>query len=312
MNVDLLLKAEKELTEKLNAHIDSGILNSISRGHNNASDIGFECDTFQSACRLKGNLRPRKSIHTEKIFRMGRILERPNIRWLQDAQIQVRETSDKRWEWPQYNIVGYMEADIKIPSISKIDKFPLEHKTVSPNGFRAVKWHKEHGIPLTQARQPWTRKYPGQLTTYMLFKGQEIGVWFYFEKQSGDFLWWIYPLDYTYGESLIQRAERCNENVAKEFIPPCEQKELCNDCDFAKTLCFPDKDYGPGFVFMSDEQKEEKLMRREKTKEAHAEYLKLDKELKGHFKGKNVVTQGFKIESKQDVNGNWRTSIEKL
>ena len=306
-----LIKIEGELTQKLNIHVESEIKNNISRGHNNASDIGFECDTYQALCRLKGELKPRPTVGLKKIFRVGIEWERPNIRWLQDAELQVRETSDKRFEWKEYNIVGYMEADIVIPQISTRMKLPLEHKTVSPNGFREIKKCKALGLPLTQAKQPWVKKYPGQLMTYELFKGVDLGVWFFFEKTSGDFLWWLATLDYDYAESLIKRADRCNENVAKGYLPPTIQKELCNKCDFAHTYCFPDCDYGPGFVFLSHEEAEKRLKRREVLKESHAEYQLLDKSLKDHFRGQSVIIGDFKIETTSHGNGS-KVSIEKL
>jgi len=308
-----LTKIESELTEQLNLHVASGISNSISRGHNNAGDIGFPCDTFQALCRLKGELRPKISLFLEKLFRVGRIWEQPNIRWLQDARINVRSTSDKRFHWEKYNIVGYMEADIAIPGTTV--RIPLEHKTISADGFRAVKQCKDNGISLTQAKQIWVRKYPGQLMSYMLFKGVDIGAWFFFEKSSGDFLWWFTTLDYEYAETLIRRAERCEENVAKKYVPVAVTKEICNRCDFAMTYCYPDKDYGPGFVFLTDEEAADYLDKRDITIGPHKEYGEADKALKGHFKGQNVVIKGkrgtYKIETKV---GDKRTivSIEKI
>ena len=341
INRQELIEIEKELGNQLNAHVASGIRNQISRGHNNASDIGFPCDTYQAACRLKGKLRPKIDISLEKIFRVGREWEQPNVRWLQDAQIQVRQTGDKRFEWEKYNIVGYMEADLDIcvkekkeawlrmldqarekaaqtakeeeiwaaqEEIDKIRraypgiKIPLEHKTVSPNGFRSIKYHKEKGIPLTQAKQSWVKKYPGQLMTYMLFKEVEIGAWFYFEKTSGDFLWWLTLLDYEYAETLLKRAERCEENVKNNFIPEPVATEDCNYCDFALTYCFPDKDYGPGFVFLSDQEAADYLDERDVLIEPHKKFTPLDKLIKDHFRGQNVVIKGkrgtYKIETK--------------
>jgi len=251
----------------------------------------------------------------EKIFRIGREWERPNVRWLQDADIKVREVGDKRFHWKEYNIVGYMDADIVIPEIDPDLRIPLEHKTVSPDGFRAIKKCKENGIPLTQAKQIWVRKYPGQIMIYDLFKEVDVGAWFFFEKSSGDFLWWLSMLDYEYAETLIKRAERCEENVAKNFIPEPVTKEICNRCDFAFTYCFPDKDYGPGFVFLTNQEAADYLDQRDAVLEPHQKFTPLDKLIKGHFKGQNVVIEGkrgtYKIETKI---GDKRTvvSIEKI
>lgn len=331
INPQELIEIEKDFTDQLNAHVASGIRNQISRGHNNAGDIGFPCDTYQALCRLKGKLRPKIDISLEKIFRVGREWENPNIRWLQDAQIKVRQTAEKRFEWEKYNIVGYMEADLvvsvkeqreawlrmlkeaeetgateeeieKVRRLNPDIKIPLEHKTISPNGFRSIKYHKEKGIPLTKAKQPWVKKYPGQLMIYMLFKEVEVGAWFYFEKTSGDFLFWFTFLDYEYAETLLKRAERCEENVRNNFIPPPRTTEDCNYCDFALTYCFPDKDYGPGFVFLSDQEAADYLDERDVLIDPHKKFTPLDKLIKDHFRGQNVVIKGkrgtYKIETK--------------
>lgn len=305
MNTEQLIKLESSLGHKLDRDIEKNIWENISRGHNNAGDIGFECDTYQVLCRLRGHLKPKISVGTAKIFRIGKEWEEPNIDWMRRSKVDVIEAGDpdkgrrrKKWIWEKYNIVGYMDALIKVPEIC--DRYlPLEMKTISPEGLKQVIRHKERGIPLTQARQPWVRKYPGQLTTYMLFREEEFGVWFYFQKLSGDFLWWIMPLDFNYGETLIQRAERTEESVAKKKIPKPKECELCNGCDFSLTYCFTDKDYGPGFTFMSEKELEKKLGRWDETKEAFSEHKRLDKELKSHFEGKNVFTKRFQITSKK-------------
>jgi len=132
-----LITVEDELNQQLNAHVESTIQNNISRGHNNASDIGVECDAYQALCRLKGELKPRISPSLKKLFRIGNEWERPNIRWLQDAGIDVREAADRRFEWKKYNIVGYMDATIAIPSFK--ERLPFEHKTCSVKSFQAIK-----------------------------------------------------------------------------------------------------------------------------------------------------------------------------
>ena len=318
-------ETEKLLTDKLESHIESEISNNISRGHNNASDIGFECDTYQVLCRLKGELKPKISPSLKKLFRVGIEWERPNIRWLQDADLTVRDTADRRFEWKKYNIVGYMEADIKPRAFSSY--LPLEHKTCSANSFRAIKKYKEQRISLTKADQLWLRKYPGQLMTYMLFKGIDFGVWFFFEKQSGQYLFWILPLDYDYTDSLIRRAERCEENVKAGMIPKPAYCEMCAQCPFALTYCFPDRDFGPGFELLDDESLEQKIKRMKELEGTEVkEFNSLKKLLIGNgdkpglLYQKNAVVGNYIIESKEvekkafsvEASSYFRTSIKEL
>jgi len=318
-------KTEQELTSKLESHIESGISNNISRGHNNASDIGFECDTFQALCRLKGELKPKISPGLKKIFRIGKIFERPNIRWLQNAEIEVVEATKRRFEWGKYNIVGYMDAQVRLPGAKTW--LPFEHKTCSANSFRAIRKYKEQGISLAQADQLWLRKYPGQLMTYMLFNGSEAGLWFYYEKQSGQYLFWILPLDYDYADSLIRRAERCEENVKAGTVPKPAYCELCAQCDFALTYCFPDRNFGPGFELLDDESLEQKIKRMKELEGTEVrEYKSLKKMLVGNedkpglLYQKNAVVGNYIIESKEyqkgaysvDASSYFRTSIKEL
>jgi len=319
------IDVEQELTGKLESHIESGISNNISRGHNNAFDIGFECDTYQALCRLKGELKPKISPGLKKLFRIGNILERPNIRWLQDAEIEVVEATNRRFEWERYNIAGYMDAMIRLPDSKTW--LPFEHKTCSANSFRAIRKYKEQGISLAQADQLWLRKYPGQLMTYMLFNGSEAGLWFYYEKQSGQYLFWVLPLDYDYADSLIRRAERCEENVKAGTIPKPAYCELCAQCDFALTYCFPDRDFGPGFELLDDESLEQKIKRMKELEGTEVkEYKSLKMELVGNgnkpglLYQKNAVVGNFIIESKKIERKEfmvksgkyWKTTIKKL
>ena len=115
----------------------------------------------------------------------------------------------------------------------------------------------------------------------------------------------------------------------EEDLPPVEQIDDCKRCEFAKTLCFPDQDYGPGFSIMSDEEVEAKLLRREELQAAAKEFEEIDKEIKEQFRGKSAIVGDFKIESKEltrtdykipkeikeqykEVSTYFRTSIERL
>lgn len=322
------LKLEAKLRDKLEAHVSLDIRNRTSRARNWAGDLGLECDVYQVASRLKGTLKPKISSSLSKIFRVGKEWERPNIRWLQDAGIKVRETGDKHWYWEKYNISGIMDAEIEVvhPVTKKDIWIPFEHKTTSPNGFRAIKKHKEDGISLTKASQPWLKKYPGQLSTYMMFKGVDLGCWFYFEKTSGDYLFWILPLDYEYAETLIKRAERTNKSVEKKKIPDPVYCDSCVGCDFALTLCFPDKDFGPGFDMIDSEEVLSKVKRYKDLEVELKEFNALKKELIGKsatpglFYSRNAVVGDYIIESKErelkgytvEPSSYWVTKIKEL
>ena len=291
-------KIESMLEEKLQKHILSEITDSVSRDTNRASDLGVDCDTYHALCRLKGELRPRLTPDKKQLFRTGNIVELPNLTFLNQAGLPIQPAA-QQYRWHKYRISGRTDGIAWITMNGKKLEIPAEHKACSPNVFRSISQHKTQGIPLTKSKYHWVRKYPAQLMIYMLQKGVEYGLWIFYDKVSGRFLFWVMSLDYNYAEELLKRAERANENAEKGIIPKPQYKDICSTCDFALTYCFPDKDFGEGFDIISDEELIEKLQRREELKTAAEEYQAIDKEIKAMFRGKNAVIGDFLIESKK-------------
>ena len=321
-----LIEIEKKYKEKLDSTFARDLGRS-SRWSNWAGDLGLPCDTFQAACRLKGELRPKLTIHLKKIFRVGIEWEDPNYQLIKQAGIKIIDRIGK-YTWQDKKIAGRLDFRIGIPDPTNGKEIiiPLEHKTCSPNSFKSILKHKLDGEPLTKSKYHWVRKYPGQLTTYQLQHGSEYGMWFFFEKVSGDYFFWLVPLDYEYGEELIQRAERCNRNVEKGIIPVPLYKDICSTCDFAMTLCFPDRDFGPGFELIDNDEVEAKIKRYREVDRYVAERNALHRELIGKkdkpglFYGQNVVIGNYMVESKEISKSGytvkpgkyWQTSIKEL
>lgn len=287
---------ERDFQTRVDNYLANKISNRTSRSRNNASDIGFECDTFQAACRLKGELRPKITVRQKKIFRIGEEWEDPNFSFLKKAGVPVRAAAQSFY-WPELNISGRLDgiAWIKHPLNGKEIEIPAEHKTCSPNSFSAIKKIKGQGGSLVSARQHWLRKYPAQIMMYMLFKEYDYGLWYFFEKVTGQDLFWICELDYEYTEQCLRRAERCNENAEKGIIPTPVFKDLCHGCDFELTMCFPDRNYGPGYDFMESEEIEKMIVEMKEAEPHHSTYLKLWNELIGNkaapglFYGKSAI-----------------------
>lgn len=290
-----LEKIEQDYKQKIDSLLAKEI-KSFARWSNWCGDLGFACDTYQAASRLKTELKALPDIGLIKLFRTGKVWETPNLQLIQNAGIKIVEQG-RPFQWKEKQISGRIDAKIAIPVNGKEVVIPLEHKVCSFNTFREILKHKEQGIPLTKSRHPWIKKYPGQLQIYDLMDGSEYGMWFFYNKQSGDYFFWLYPLDLEYAESLVQRAERCNENVEKNHIPKPEYCELCDGCDFERTYCFPDKDYGPGFELLDEKEVEMSLERHEELKPLVKEYNDINKEIKGMFKGRNAVVGNFKLTS---------------
>jgi len=180
----------RAIEEEMALYVDEELLRDRKAGAvvkaNRASEIGHECMTWHLLKRLRSDLAKPKNLGMKKRFHIGSALERPNMRLLQDAGLDVRE-SQEPLDWTIGNLSGHMDARIGIPRIGPGD-FPLEHKTAAPSTFRMVKkiydtsrdWHD-----LLEHKFTYLRAYPAQLQAYELLAGREWGCWFFFEKASG-------------------------------------------------------------------------------------------------------------------------------
>lgn len=294
-----LKKIESGLKQKIDDHLLSKI-RTFARSSNWASDLGFACDTYHALCRLKPDLRPATTLPLKKIFRASGEWETPNLQLIQNAGIRVVEQG-RSYQWPKYQISAVIDAKIQIEEIrinGKAIRLPLEHKALSPNTFRTVAKIKEEGGSLLNARYDWMKKYPAQLQIYDLLDSAPGGVWFFFEKVTGDYFFWIAPLDLEYAESLISRAARANEAVRDGVIPEPVRKDLCEECDFAATSCFVGKDFGEGYEIAIDRADlNEKARRLLELKPLHKEYEDLDEDFKAIVRGKKILTEDFLITS---------------
>jgi hypothetical protein len=272
-------------------------ISSYPRWSNWAGDLGFDCDTYHALSRSRPDLKPLPNIGLQKLFRASSLTEGPNLIFLQEAGIKIIEQA-RPFQWTKYQISGRIDAKCEIEISGKKIRMPLEHKALSQNMMRTVMKHKKEKIPLQKSRFHFLRKYPGQLQLYELMDNSEHGLWVYYDKTTGDFFFWYLPLDLEYAEELVQRAERCNQNVKEGRIPDPIRKDVCERCDFESTYCFTGKEGGEGFDFIDDVEWAEKLRRYYEINPIREEAEDLWDEIKHTFSGKNaIIGQDFKITS---------------
>jgi hypothetical protein len=290
-----LLEIESDLKGAMDVHILSE-RKEFGRWSNWAGDLGFACDRYQVLSRLRPELKPLPDLGLLKIFRVSGLMEDPNLELMKKAGIKVVE-QQRSYAWREKEISGRIDARVDIERLA--GRVPLEHKALSPNLFRTVLKHKEEGIPLTKSKLSYLRKYPGQLSAYALMDGSEHGVWFYFDKSSGDYFFWILPLDLEYAEELVQRAERTNMSVRAGAIPEAQRIDLCERCEFSKTSCFTGLAGGEGIEMIFDAaEMEEKLRRRADLEAAASEFEDLDEEIKKTFRAREAIVGEWLIRSK--------------
>jgi len=293
--IDIVEKLDKETTKRIKQY---------PHPNNRASECGHPCVRFLVLSRLCSEKKALHDIGLQRIFDEGNLHERAMLREIEDAGFELVE-QQRAFEWRKFQLSGRIDAKIRLDG----KLIPLEIKSCSPNIFPSIK--NSTVEEMIHSRYLWIRRYPGQIMTYMLMDNKDEGIIIFKNKTTGEKCQKTFKLDYGYVESILMKLEIVNDYVEKKEIPKVEMCEECKGCGFQKTMCFPDCDYGPGFAFLSDKEAEEKLERRESLKSEHAEYNQLDKLLKGHFRGQNVVVGNFKIETKVHSN---RTEvvIEKL
>lgn len=300
------------IVEKLDQETAKRIKSYPSKS-NRASECGHPCIRFLVLSRLQPEKKELHDIGLQRIFDEGNLQESAVLREIQDAGFNLVE-QQRPFEMKEIQLTGRIDAKIAIEG----KLIPLEIKSCSPNSFQVIKNATPDDIK--NSKYSWIRKYPAQIMSYCLMDGKETGIIIFKNKTTGEKCQKEFAIDYDYMEGILKKLERVNECVAKNEIPPVEPIEDCKSCGFAKTVCFPGQDYGPGFEILTDQELIIKLDRREALKNAVKEYEEIDKELKEAFKGRSALIGDFKIESKEierkeytvKAGAYWKTSIEKI
>ena len=145
------------------------------------------------------------------------------------------------------------------------------------------------------SRFPWTRKYRGQMQTYMLGYEMERSVLIFVNKQN---LYQIkaieIPLDLAYAERLIQKADKINAHVKAKTLPDkINQPEECSRCKFAH-ICLPELESNANMELLDNPMLAECLQQMADLKEGKTAYDAAERELgKLLPKGQDVICGDF-------------------
>ena len=248
-----------------------------------ASAIGHECDRYLVLSRTKWQEKTLHGVDLQFRFDEGKLHEQAVLKILQESGIEVIEQR-RAFSWPEYQITGKIDAKVLVENKA----IPLEIKSASSFSYKSINSIED----LLNGKYPYLRKYPAQLTLYMLMSNEEQGLFIFKDKGSGQLKEILMPLDYAYGESLIQKAERVNKHFKNNTIPdPIPYDEMiCGDCGFIH-ICLPEIKRD-ALEIKNDPEIELKLRRWEETKSIAKEYELLDKEIKGQFKNQEKVVIG--------------------
>ena len=274
---------------------------------NRASEAGHPCIRYLVLSRTKNELRRQTDLELQRIFSEGNLQEDSGFWILKAAGIKI-EQQQRAFEWKEFELSGRVDGFL----VDDNARWPLEYKSISPNGFFEVSGFSDFH-DLLNSKKHWVRKYPAQLLLYMMMASKEQGVLIFKDKTKVDFHQINFQLDdaaLDYTETILKKLETVNAHVKAGTCPGAKWIEECPDCPFFGTACLPDVDFGQGLEVMDNAELEEKLKRWEETAEAAAEHEKLDKEIKEAVRGKNVVVGNYLIESKEFSRKNYNIPPE--
>lgn len=176
----------------------------------NASAIGHPCER----CLVFDQCRVAKADpDLQTIYALGKMMETQAMIDLQEALkgTDMQVVSQQAPIPPNpYGIGGVIDLFIesRTPEGKRI-RIPGEFKSCSPFTFPQL----NTVMDMREHRTPWVRKWPAQLTVYMVMTNSPEGFFLLRNKLTGHYKQIPVPLDYEYAESLLAKAERVSKAV---------------------------------------------------------------------------------------------------
>ena len=233
---------------------------------NRASELGHPCDRYLVYLRTRGMERPLHDIGLQFIFDEGNLHEDAVLRDLREAGIRIIE-QQRSFEWKKYQITGSIDG--KIQDDGNI--IPIEIKSFSQWNWNAINSAED----MFKSKAVYMKKYPAQLTLYLIMDEKETGLFILKNKINGLLKQIPLKLDFAYAETLIQKAERINAHIKAGTLPdriPYDDN-ISGNCPFAH-ICLPDHKHEA--TLLDDPELESKLDRRGELKSLKDEFEEIE------------------------------------
>jgi CRISPR/Cas system-associated exonuclease Cas4 (RecB family) len=268
------------IVEKLRENVERNI-KAFPVNSNRASDLGNPCLRYHVFNRTKWEQKSLHDVGLQQIFNLGNDIEEIALRELAAAGVKVIE-QQKPFNWKEYQITGHLDGLVMLDGKA----YPLEIKSCSPFVFDAIHTADD----LKKGKYAYLRKYPTQLTLYMLMSNIERGVFLFKNKVSGAYKEIWLDLDYDLGEQALKRAEAINAHLSAGTVPdPIEYNEECDKCGFVH-ICLPD--HIGKEVEIDTGELATMLDRLETLKPSVKEYEEIDEQVKKVVEGREKVLAG--------------------
>lgn len=215
------------------------------------------------------------------VFETGTVLESV----IQRIVSEVGEASSPRWrivgsQMPtndallvKYQIAGTIDGFLQMEWDGRwVTVGVVDIKTMSANIYPTI-----HGYA-DLARYPWTRKYRGQIMLYALAHNQEQCHLLLVNKQNLYEMKLVsFPLDLSYCEALLAKAEAVNAALADNTPPPgVNDPDECPRCPFY-SFCAPDLATGGDLQIVDNAELEAVLDRLDMLAAVGREMAELEK-----------------------------------
>lgn len=239
MNIDLVSHLDKMFASRASKRMARSV---------NASAIGHPCARCLvfDQCRIAA-----ANPELQPIFALGNMHERQAMIDLAEA-LQGTGMDVVRQQTPlppnPYGIGGIIDLFIEYRDGGKRIVVPVEFKSCAPATYDKIDTLDD----MKNARQPWVRKYPAQLTIYLLLTNSPEGLFLLRNKVSGRYKQIPVPLDYEYAETLIRKAEQVTAAVAQYRAAQTDEErvaalparipfdpQICEGCSHYQ-VCIPD------------------------------------------------------------------------
>jgi len=260
---------------------------------NRASELGHPCLRYLVLLRTRWQERALYDARVQMIFDMGRAVEDMVFQDLREAGFTIVE-QQRPFSWAKYQITGAI--DFKLAIDGKV--YPTEVKSAAPHPFASI----NSVVDMLKHKYLYMRKYPAQLTLYLLMDGKEEGLFIFKNKSSGEVKEIWMDLDYDFAESLVQKAETVNKHVAEGTLPaPMDYDEnICQECPFAH-ICIPDR-IGKEVEITQDGELLELVNRYMELKPGAKEYDEVNERINKLVQGREKILVGDYF-----IEGKWQT-----
>jgi CRISPR/Cas system-associated exonuclease Cas4 (RecB family) len=250
---------------------------------NRASEMGHPCVRYLVLNRTRWQEKSLPNARLQMIFDMGRMVEDLVSQDLREAGFRIVE-QQRPFSWPEYQITGSIDFKLAIDG----QVYPVEVKSAAPNPFASINSAQD----MLRHKYLYMRKYPAQLTLYLIMDNKERGLFLFKNKSTGEMKEIWLDLDMEFAESLVQKAEKVNWYVAQGTLPdPIDYAEdICGECPFVH-ICLPDR-IGKEVEVPDDGQLLELVTRYHELKAMAKEYDEVNDRINKLVEGREKILVG--------------------